>query len=1092
MNDSRAPAKRFDSPSSDEAAHGLAALQALAPTGLRRIFEPWVSFPIFALALLAIIWSAAFHMVAVEYASATSATIELSRELADTYEAQVVRNLMSIDQTLKSVSYAFLMHGDKALAELQNRDMLPAAIVFQIAITNAHGDVMASNTSRTLRSVSNERFFWMQRDSHDDTLYIDRTSVDVDTSTPRIVFSRKLSDVRGQFAGIVTLAVDPGYFTSGYDLTRMGKHGLLALLGSDGMMRATEIGEDTSWGLSVDDAHHVKRSSETLDTLPWDAGVQRFSNIRRLHGFPLATIVGLSREEQLAHFRHDRMVYLSEAAAGSVLLLMLTAVLSLKTWELAQSRARSRQLQQTYFVASEASLDAFFVWDYQAHEPGHRIEDSMARQRTRPSDKTFVLREVSRCGIDMLGQSRAALLGAGLETVFFDVEDIEKHRVSCEFQRVFETGDIAEYEWQHTRPDGTRVWLHRQVVRVDNGVVAIVRDVTSRKRAEVRRSEQNRVLEMIATSTPLNQVLSALTRLIESQLTNCACALLLCEDDDLHVRIGAASGMPAEFDEIIRGSQIGPDADSSLLAIHTHQNVIIDDIASDRRYAQTLPEAWLKRRARCYSTPILSHEGRALGALTLFTRSAPDTHSPEFQLVAMAARVAGIAIERTQSEERIRHMATHDALTGLPNRALLADRLGQVLLQAQRDQRVVTVVFVDLDNFKLINDSLGHKAGDELLKTMASRMVARARSTDTVVRLGGDEFVLVLFDDAQPDVTASMAVQTMREAILEPVEIAGQRYQITCSIGLASYPADGADAETLLMNADAAMYRAKEMGRNNCQVYSAVINHRVHERLRRQEELREALARGEFSLVYQPQVDTRTGEIFGVEALLRWHHATEGTISPTEFIPLAEESGLIVPIGDWVLTTACAQNKYWQAIGLAPVTVSVNVSARQFLHKDWIDSVALALEATGLDPQYLELELTESLIMRDLESSIATMNQLQVMGVRLSIDDFGTGYSSLSALKHFPVSRLKIDKSFVRELPHDEDDKAIATAVISLAQRLNLSVIAEGVETQSQVDFLRENNCHEIQGYYFSKPVPAPAIEAMLAGQVGQAGIKFA
>jgi EAL domain-containing protein (putative c-di-GMP-specific phosphodiesterase class I) len=348
------------------------------------------------------------------------------------------------------------------------------------------------------------------------------------------------------------------------------------------------------------------------------------------------------------------------------------------------------------------------------------------------------------------------------------------------------------------------------------------------------------------------------------------------------------------------------------------------------------------------------------------------------------------------------------------------------------------------------------------------------------VRLGGDEFVLVLFDDLLDEHALRAVIERLRKAIAEPVHLEGQAYKVTCSMGFARYPADGEDAQTLLMNADAAMYRAKELGRNNYQFYTSEMNIKVHERLRRREQLRVALDDGQFRLVYQPQIDARTRAVFGVEALLRWDHPIEGTISPAEFIPIAEETGLIVPIGDWVLETACAQNRRWQDEGLPPITMSVNVSAHQFLRRGWIDQVAKALVRTGLAPEYLELELTESLIMRDLEGSIDTMQRLQQMGVRLSIDDFGTGYSSLSALKHFPVGRLKIDKSFVRELPHGEDDKAIAIAVISLGQRLNLSVIAEGVETQEQVDFLADNNCHEIQGYHFSKPVAPGEIETML------------
>jgi diguanylate cyclase (GGDEF)-like protein len=419
-------------------------------------------------------------------------------------------------------------------------------------------------------------------------------------------------------------------------------------------------------------------------------------------------------------------------------------------------------------------------------------------------------------------------------------------------------------------------------------------------------------------------------------------------------------------------------------------------------------------------------------------------------------------------------------LTGLPNRALLKDRLQQAMLFAERYDRWATVAFIDIDNFKLVNDSLGHSAGDELLKIVAHRMVNCVRVTDTVVRLGANEFAVLFFDQPKSADLITATLQQLREAVAAPVEISGHALQVTCSIGLANYPKDGADVDTLLGNAGSAMYRAKEMGRDNFQFYTPELNAKIHEKFLLQEELGNAIQRGEFMLLYQPQVDLRSGRIFAVEALIRWRHPQLGIVSPDKFIPVAEESGLITLIGDWVLRKACKQNRAWQDAGLAPINVSVNVSARQFREKNWIGRVVEALKESGLDAKYLELELTESLIMQDVDQAIATMKRLQGLGVQLSIDDFGTGYSSLSALKSFPVARLKIDKSFVRDLPHDENDRAVATAVISLGQRLNLRVIAEGVETDAQVAFLRDNNCDEMQGYLFSKPAPPEEISAML------------
>jgi diguanylate cyclase (GGDEF)-like protein len=476
----------------------------------------------------------------------------------------------------------------------------------------------------------------------------------------------------------------------------------------------------------------------------------------------------------------------------------------------------------------------------------------------------------------------------------------------------------------------------------------------------------------------------------------------------------------------------------------------------------------------------LSHQGSVLGTFAMYSATVREPTGTETLLIDAATRIAGIAIERKQSEDRIHFLANHDALTGLPNRALLKDRLSQAIFNAERYDRWVTLAFIDLDNFKIVNDSLGHSVGDELLKTVASRMVDSVRATDTVVRLGGDEFVVLLLDQPKSADIISAIIQKLGAAIAEPVPLGGRALRVTSSIGIANYPGDGMDAETLMANADAAMYRVKELGRDHFQFYTPELNAKVHENFLFQEELRSAVARSEFVLLYQPQIDLRTGRVFAVEALIRWKHPTLSMVPPTQFIPIAEETGLIVPIGDWALHEACRQNKAWQDAGLPHMNVCVNVSARQFAEKHLVARVIDALQESRLEAKYLELELTESLIMQDVEQAVAIMKELQDLGVQLSIDDFGTGYSSLSALKNFPVARLKIDKSFIRNLPTDENDKAVVSAVISLGQKLSLRVIAEGVETDDQVAFLRENSCDEMQGYHFCKPISALAIAELL------------
>jgi diguanylate cyclase (GGDEF)-like protein len=437
--------------------------------------------------------------------------------------------------------------------------------------------------------------------------------------------------------------------------------------------------------------------------------------------------------------------------------------------------------------------------------------------------------------------------------------------------------------------------------------------------------------------------------------------------------------------------------------------------------------------------------------------------------------------EHTRLEALLQHQASHDTLTGLPNRALLQDRLKQAIASATRSPSPIWIIFVDLDRFKLVNDSLGHKAGDAMLKQVATRLQSAVRESDTVARLGGDEFVLILPERVDGSGSLSAAVvQRILDALARPIIVEGHEFVTTCSMGIAVYPDDGADGETLMTRADIAMYSAKEAGRNNFRFYAPAMDERLLERLRLEGELRHALERNEFELHYQPQVDLRTGRIVGMESLLRWNHPELGMIPPGKFISLAEETGLIVPIGAWVIRTACAQTQAWQRAGLGRLRVAVNLSARQFAQKNLAGSIMNILDETGLAAEDLEIELTESLVMTDVERAIGVLRDLKEIGVQLSIDDFGTGYSSLSYLKRFPIHVLKIDQSFVRDIAAGADDAAIVALIISLAHSLKLNVIAEGVETPEQLAYLNQHDCDEMQGYLFSKPLPAAAFEKLL------------
>ncbi len=431
----------------------------------------------------------------------------------------------------------------------------------------------------------------------------------------------------------------------------------------------------------------------------------------------------------------------------------------------------------------------------------------------------------------------------------------------------------------------------------------------------------------------------------------------------------------------------------------------------------------------------------------------------------------------------ISRLAQHDALTGLPNRALLYDRLGSAIASARRHQQRLAVLFLDLDRFKHVNDSLGHLTGDRLVESVAERVTGSVRSTDTVSRDGGDEFVILLSEARDRDDVAATASKIM-DAVTGSHRAGKHELHVTASMGIAMYPDDGGDADTLIKNADTAMFHAKDNGRNNFQFFTQEMNARVVERHALEGNLRAALVRGEFVLHYQPKVDLATGLMIGAEALLRWRHPERGLMAPQRFVPVAEDSGLIVPIGQWVLGEACRQAREWQGAGLAAVPVAVNISAIEFRSKGFVDAVGRILRDAGLNPRFLELELTESVLMESMAATASVLHELKAMGLRVAVDDFGTGYSSLSYLTQLPIDALKVDQSFVREITSARDGSAIIAAVISMGKSLKHRVIAEGVETPEQLAFLQAQHCEEGQGFHFSRPLHAREFTRLLTGVV--------
>ena len=765
----------------------LGGVVGLGSAKLRRwwvkLTEPYFLFPAIAIIVLGVIWSATIKLTNVERANAKQAAMALSKELGETYEARIVRALREIDQTLKLVKYEYELRRDpRVLENLKQKGLLLPNLLFAISIADGTGKVVASSPPSHITGVAESMFFRMQPKI--DSLWIGQPERSTDSEEWKLNFRRRLSAADGTFAGIVTVTVDASFFVSDYDPSKLGEHGVLALLGTDGVFRARRTGESTFAGDSVDLASlEFGAAGEDARTFlaanPWD-GIQRFTSVHQLHEFPLLVVAGLSKDEQLAGARRNIRAYRRRAVAGSVLLILVCALLGRTSWQLRQSRLRAFKSQ---------------------------VEHS----------------------------------------------------------------------------------------------------------------------------------------------------------------------------------------------------------------------------------------------------------------------------------ERTEYLAYHDSLTGLPNRSLFSKLLQQNISEARRYEKEVAVLFLDLDRFKVINDTLGHEAGDELLKEVATRIKGCLRESDIVARLGGDEFVVMLPELNQEKHVAVVARKILA-AVGQPFTLVGQEFRVTVSIGISTYPQHGLDEQTLTKNADIAMYRAKEEGKNNFQFYSDELNVYSVERIGLESSLRHALARNEFQLYYQAKRDLYSNRITGMEALLRWQHPDLGPIEPARFIPIAEETGIIVPIGKWVLKTVCLQNVAWQKSGLPSLPIAVNLTRRQFFDDHLLLDLASILEDADMEAGLLELEIAESVLMQDIEKAVRVLTQLKTLGVRMAIDGFGTGYSSLIALERFPIDTIKIDRSLLKEstLAKGAD---LTDAIIAMGKTLSMTVVAQGVETKQQADFLRAHAYDEFQGFYFHKPIPVDQFTQLLRTQ---------
>ncbi|WP_353224506.1 EAL domain-containing protein [Salinisphaera sp. C84B14] len=671
---------------------------------------------------------------------------------------------------------------------------------------------------------------------------------------------------------------------------------------------------------------------------------------------------------------------------------------------------------------------------------------------------------------------------------------VDRGMLEAEYDRVIAVGRLTVEDRSRLGRGGSMIVERRRCALFVEGrwvIVSIVHDITDRKLAEQAR---DRLSRMYATLSATNEAL--LRADTPEELYQQVCEAAVANDDVVIAAVlrvdaekqalcvvGAASSISADVRELIIPLDPHSRLGDGLVArcYHSARTQVADDYVHDGRL---LPWRRFGRRMGLKSAaavPVIK-AGTTIGVM-LFVATHKGAYGRDgVRLIERMVANVVFALEnlereawRRESEKHIEFLATHDALTRLPNRTLFNQSLTMAIAAEHR----FAVLFIDLDRFKFINDSLGHEAGDQLLQTVASRLRACTSPTNMVARLGGDEFVVLIEQDERAGALEAVA-DTILDTILQPVCLNGHDYRVTASVGISIYPQDARDASSLLKQADMAMYCAKDEGKNNYQFYAAELEHRSLVRMRLENNLRCALEKDQFELAYQAKISLADSRIVGVEALLRWHCEELGTVMPGQFLPLAEELGLIVPIGRWVLETACEQNMAWQRAGLPPVPIAVNISAVQLSDQTLVSHVRAVLERTGMAPNLLELEITETAVMRDIARALALLAEMKKLGVMIAIDDFGTGYSSLTQLRELPVDTLKIDRSFVSELATNRTDQSIARAIITMGKNLSLNVIAEGVETAEQEAFLRAEACDSMQGFYFSRPTAATLFAELL------------
>ncbi|MEW7995650.1 MAG: EAL domain-containing protein [gamma proteobacterium symbiont of Ctena orbiculata] len=605
-------------------------------------------------------------------------------------------------------------------------------------------------------------------------------------------------------------------------------------------------------------------------------------------------------------------------------------------------------------------------------------------------------------------------------------------------------------------------------------------DITERKKTESYLAKNAEILEMIATGKPAPVIYDQIALMYEGRHPGMRCSMLELEEGKLlH---GGAPSLPKAYCDAVHGLKYGPNVGSCGTSTYTGQRVLVENIETDPKWVKIKHAALPHGMRCCWSEPIKNSSGKVLGAFGMYYNHPALPNDEESEDLKSAARLAGIVMERDQAQKRIRELAYKDELTGLASRARFYQQLEESIKTSNRSGRRFALLYVDLDDFKGVNDSLGHDAGNLLLKDIAKCLKSISREIDFVARLSGDEFCIIV-KDVDDDYAAAHVAQRCLDMISEPIELSARKFIPSCSIGIAHYPDDGEDLSSMLKAADTSLYSAKEHGKNQFAFYRPELTHRAEHRFRVEQALREAVEKQQLSLVYQPQILMRTGEIIGVEALSRWNHPQLGQIPPTEFIATAERIGMIKPLTEWVLRTACNHAVACRKAGLPAVRMAVNISPSHFLEKDFVSLINRVIEETGMNPTELELEVTENVVQTNPEN-LTVFRELKDLGVLIAIDDFGVGYSSFASLKHLTADYLKIDRHFVNDMLSDDETQLLIASMIDLGHKLRHRIIAEGVETADQFEVLNNLGCDTAQGYLFSKPVDADEIRQILNSNI--------